>query len=95
MSQKVRKPKYQKRHLSEMTRSYGTKFIDQIRIGTIKSNEDLPGCGMFPCFECDRFFIDEKTLDGHKKTKGHKRRIKELKETPYTVKESERCAGLF
>ncbi|KAM0688666.1 hypothetical protein COBT_000067 [Conglomerata obtusa] len=95
MAQHVHKPKYQKRAAKRAGKLYGPKHIDQISTKTIAHNEDLPGAGLFPCFECDRFFIDEKTLNGHKKTKPHKRRLKELKTTPYTIKESERCAGLF
>lgn len=74
---------------------YGSKGMDQIKESELIYNEDLPGCGMFPCFECDRFFIDERTQKEHKKTKKHKRRVKELQEIPYTAKESEKCAGLF
>ncbi|PAV89526.1 hypothetical protein WR25_03026 [Diploscapter pachys] len=30
---------------------------------------DLPGDGQFYCIECERYFIDDRTLQLHKKTK--------------------------
>ena len=30
---------------------------------------DLPGDGQFYCIECQRYFIDDRTLQLHKKTK--------------------------
>lgn len=41
-----------------------------------------------------RYFIDEQTLEGHKRSKPHKRRVKEMKETPYSHAEAEAAAGL-
>eukprot|EP01147_Barroeca_monosierra_P010638 gene10638-2753_t len=55
---------------------------------------DLPGMGQFYCVHCARHFIDEFTLEAHRKSKVHKRRLKQLSETPYTQKEAEAAAGL-
>ena len=40
-----------------------------------------------------RYFIDNVAMTSHFKTKGHKRRLKELETEPYTAAESERAAG--
>lgn len=41
-----------------------------------------------------RYFIDQATLDYHFKTKGHKKKIKDLQTEPFTIEDSERAAGL-
>lgn len=94
MSQKVRKPKKGKRQLKRNEKMFGTKGIDQIKQTNIEYNEDLAGNGLFPCQMCDRQFIDQNSLIAHNKSKKHKRRMKELMVVPYSVKESEICAGL-
>ncbi|CAG9332182.1 unnamed protein product [Blepharisma stoltei] len=57
-------------------------------------DEDLPGQGQFYCIECARYFIDNTALLHHKKDKAHKKRVRELKEVPYSQEEAERCAGM-
>ena len=59
-----------------------------------EKNEDLPGLGQFYCVECARYFINSQSLSDHNKSKPHKKRLKELKETPYTQEEAERAAGM-
>lgn len=54
---------------------------------------DLPGNAQFYCVHCSRYFIDNKALTDHFRTKPHKRRLKDLETEPYTVEESERAAG--
>lgn len=58
-------------------------------------DEELPGGGRFYCVECDRFFIVENALEKHKKTKLHKKRVKDLKEPCHTQKHAEIAAGLL
>lgn len=55
---------------------------------------DLPGLGQHYCVECARYFISERALKLHYKTKGHKYRLKELKEKPYSQEEAEAAAGM-
>jgi bud site selection protein 20 len=43
---------------------------------------------------CSRYFETDVALGSHRRSKVHKRRLKQLKETPYTIEESERAAGL-
>ena len=58
-------------------------------------DDDLPGCGQFYCVETARYFVDQKALDDHKKSRAYKRRVKELKEeTPFTQKDAEASAGM-
>ena len=52
------------------------------------------GGGDFPCVECSRHFISPEALKTHTKTKVHKRRLKELKDEPYSQAEAEAAAGL-
>jgi bud site selection protein 20 len=52
------------------------------------------GAGDFPCVECSRYFISPEALAGHTKTKLHRRRLKQLKDEPYSQKEAEAAAGL-
>lgn len=55
---------------------------------------DLPGLGQFPCPACTKYFADVHALTKHLKGKMHKKRVKLLKEVPYTVEEAERAAGM-
>ncbi|KAI8501534.1 hypothetical protein Bbelb_208050 [Branchiostoma belcheri] len=55
---------------------------------------DLPGSAQHYCLHCARYFIDSHALKEHFKSKGHKRRLKELKTEPYTQEEAERAAGM-
>lgn len=54
----------------------------------------IVGGGEFLCVECARHFISEQTLKEHTKTKVHKRRLKQLKDDPYSQAEAEQAAGL-
>ncbi|XP_040280168.1 zinc finger protein 593 [Bufo bufo] len=54
----------------------------------------LPGNAQHYCIHCARYFVDLKTLRDHFKTKVHKRRLKQLKDEPYTQEEAERAAGM-
>ncbi|KAJ3299691.1 Bud site selection protein 20 [Borealophlyctis nickersoniae] len=55
---------------------------------------DLPGLGQHYCLECARYFTTAGSLNDHVKTKLHKKRLKVLKEAPYTQKEADLAAGL-
>jgi len=52
-------------------------------------NEQLPGFGQFYCLSCARYFVNKKAIETHFLTKNHKKQIKTLKDTPYSIKESE------
>ena len=59
-----------------------------------EKDEDLPGQGQYYCVECARHFINRKSIEDHIKSKPHKKRLKELKEKPYSQEEAERAAGM-
>ncbi|ORY60717.1 zinc finger-containing protein [Pseudomassariella vexata] len=59
-----------------------------------KATEDLPGLGKWYCTECAKWFDTETSLVLHRRCKPHKRRVKQLKEQPYTQKEAEAAIGL-
>ena len=85
-------------HKSRKTKHY-RKDIDQIyddnKAENIEKymnqpiNEQLPGFGQFYCISCSRYFVNKSAIEAHFKTKDHKKQIKTLKETPYTIKEAE------
>ncbi|KAK4136177.1 hypothetical protein BT67DRAFT_440316 [Trichocladium antarcticum] len=53
-----------------------------------KADEDLPGLGRHYCIECAKWFETDTSLDGHKKGKPHRRRLKDLREGPFTHAEA-------
>ncbi|XP_048356441.1 zinc finger protein 593 [Sphaerodactylus townsendi] len=55
---------------------------------------DLPGSAQHYCLHCARYFVDLKSMKDHFKSKVHKRRLKQLREEPYTQEEAERAAGM-
>ena len=59
-----------------------------------KAPEDLPGFGQWYCVECAKWFESETNLVKHAKGKPHKRRVRQLKEEPYSQKEAEAAVGL-
>ncbi|KAI1003517.1 hypothetical protein K3495_g4693 [Podosphaera aphanis] len=56
--------------------------------------EDLPGLGQFYCIECAKWFESENNMTSHQKGSTHKRRVKALKDEPYSQKEAEAAVGL-
>ncbi|KAK0384231.1 hypothetical protein NLU13_8319 [Sarocladium strictum] len=82
-----------------------TRDVDQIKADLLspkhlaqykdtKAEEDLPGLGRHYCVECAKWFEAEANLVAHRSGKPHKRRVKQLREEPYTQKEAEAAAGL-
>ncbi|KAI9822891.1 MAG: Bud site selection protein 20 [Thelocarpon impressellum] len=59
-----------------------------------KEPEDLPGLGQWYCVECAKWFEGEHSLIQHRRGKNHKRRVRLLREEPYTQKEAEAAVGL-
>ena len=74
--------------------------VDQVQYDLAKGgmkfefDEDLPGGGQFYCEETARHFMDAKALALHKKSRGYKRRVLELKEKQYTQSEADFGAGM-
>lgn len=59
-----------------------------------KAPEDLPGFGEWYCIECAKHFESELNYAKHAKGKPHKRRVRQMKEEPYSQKEAEAAVGL-
>ncbi|KAL8971779.1 MAG: hypothetical protein Q9183_000894 [Haloplaca sp. 2 TL-2023] len=59
-----------------------------------KPAEDLPGLGQWYCVECAKFFESEHSMQQHARGKNHKRRVRALKEEPYSQKEADAAVGL-
>jgi len=55
---------------------------------------DLPGLGEYYCIECAKWFESSNSQITHLRGKNHKRRVKALKEVPYSQKEAEAAIGL-
>ncbi|KAA3678007.1 uncharacterized protein DEA37_0008951 [Paragonimus westermani] len=58
-------------------------------------DEDLPGLGQYFCVSCSKHFINQTTLDVHRTSKPHKRRLRALREKPHTQDDADRAAGLL
>lgn len=54
---------------------------------------DRPGFAQNYCLHCAKYFIDERALSDHFRTKVHKRRMKALELEPYTEREAALAAG--
>ncbi|KAM9432700.1 zinc finger protein 593 isoform 1-T3 [Salvelinus alpinus] len=89
---KTWKTKNYKKHLDEihadMKPSAAAKLLKQ------EVDYDVTGSAQHYCLHCARYFIDVKALKDHFKTKVHKKRIKLLKDEPYTQAEADRAAGM-
>ncbi|BFZ10303.1 hypothetical protein BsWGS_13342 [Bradybaena similaris] len=55
---------------------------------------DKPGGAQFYCLHCAKYFISDKALSDHFKSKPHKRRLKALEVEPYCQAEANRAAGM-
>ncbi|XP_032357221.1 zinc finger protein 593 [Etheostoma spectabile] len=73
---------------SDMKPDTATKLLNQ------EVDYDVTGCAQHYCLHCARYFMDMRSLKEHFKTKGHKKRLKLLREEPYTQAEAERAAGM-
>eukprot|EP00052_Salpingoeca_macrocollata_P000911 m.22959 g.22959 ORF g.22959 m.22959 type:complete len:158 (+) comp10964_c1_seq2:647-1120(+) len=81
-----------------------TKDVDQVHedlqaenvkeLIHFKADGDLPGLGQFYCIHCARHFVDDVALQGHLKSSIHKRRVRQLKDEPYTQAEADAAGGL-
>lgn len=78
------------------------KDLDQIDLDLQKGSDQLlnqdvdlekPGFAQFYCIHCATYYINDRALQDHFRTKVHKRRMKALEIEPYTVEDSLRAAG--
>ena len=59
-----------------------------------KFDQELPGCGQYYCLACARYFITDKVMEDHLKSKVHKKRVKLAAEKPYSQAEANAAAGM-
>ncbi|KAG5856117.1 hypothetical protein ANANG_G00004620 [Anguilla anguilla] len=81
-----------------------TKDLDQIHCDMKPTNAtkllkqevdyDITGSAQHYCLHCARYFVDLKAMKEHFRTKVHKKRLKQLREEPYTQAEADRAAGM-
>lgn len=64
-----------------------------LRLKNQPLDETKPGLGQYYCIECAKYFETQNTLDLHRKGKVHKRRLKDLRQRPYSPLESQAAAG--
>ncbi|KAJ9620867.1 hypothetical protein H2203_007453 [Taxawa tesnikishii (nom. ined.)] len=85
-----------RRHTRDLDQIHADIHQDQhlAQYKATKAAEDLPGLGQYYCTECAKWFESEANLAAHTKGKPHKRRLRLLKEEPYSQKEAEAAAGL-
>lgn len=75
-------------HADVASKKHLQQYIDT------KAPEDLPGFGQWYCIECSKWYESEMNFVKHEKGKPHKRRVRQLKEEPYSQKEAEAAIGL-
>lgn len=95
-TQKVKKSKKSRFLEKRKLKQHGERPLDLLKSGRAAplDQEALPANGQFGCEKCDRYFIDEKMLEEHFRTRAHKRRVKEWNEHCHTREDAERAAGL-
>ncbi len=55
---------------------------------------DLPAMGQFYCVETGKYFINQRALDDHKKSRFYKMRVKQLKGVaPHSRRDAEMAVG--
>lgn len=82
--------------------------LGKLQTAMAQFDPDLPGGGQFPCVPCryllylrspysysfySRHFADKNSIDKHLVSKLHKKRMKVLKEKPYTLEEARAAGG--
>lgn len=96
----TKKKDYKKQHDTKRRRRDIDQIQDEIlkveetgKDMTFEEDDDLPGMGQFYCIECGRHFANQLTLLGHKKSKLHRRRLKDIAQPKYTHEEAMIAAG--
>ncbi|XP_078000332.1 zinc finger protein 593-like [Glandiceps talaboti] len=90
--QKMFRTRRKTKDLDQIDEDMKTENADKLLNQEI--DHDLPGSGQNYCLHCARHFVDVRALKEHFKGRQHKRRMKALKDEPYTQKEAEAAAGM-
>ncbi|KAL0234592.1 hypothetical protein PCE1_001628 [Barthelona sp. PCE] len=91
-SSKVR-ARFEVRDIDEIQEDLKTEGVVE-KIMCRDLDDRLPAQGRFFCMACDQYFMTKHDLEHHSRTKRHKKRLKLLKEQPYTQKEAEWASGM-
>ncbi|KAK4525807.1 hypothetical protein GAYE_SCF17G3716 [Galdieria yellowstonensis] len=83
------------RHVDQIKEEIEKKGVARAITEHTTVDLELPGLGQYYCLPCDRHFVSNDALTSHYKTKAHKRRLRDLQETPYSIREAESAGGLF
>ena len=65
-----------------------------VKLNNQPIDEYQTGLAQHYCLHCARYFIDDATMKTHFLSKTHKKRMKTVKNIPYTHEEAERAGGL-
>lgn len=90
-----KRKRFLQRHIDQIKEEIEKKGAAQAINEHTTVDLELPGLGQYYCLPCDRHFVSNHALNHHYNTKAHKRRLKDLQETPYTIQEAEIAGGLF
>lgn len=91
--QKLYKTKRYKRDIDQIYEDIATSESRDALLSQ-KIDPDLPGLGQHYCIECSRYFETDNALVNHRRGKFHKKRVKILKEKPYSQEEAEAAVGI-
>ncbi|KAG4305653.1 hypothetical protein PORY_001209 [Pneumocystis oryctolagi] len=87
------KTKRYQRGIDQIHRDISTPELKEALLSQ-KIDIDLPGLGKYYCIECSRYFESNDALVKHRIGKIHKKRVKLLKEVPYSQEEAEASVGI-
>ncbi|KAF8563152.1 hypothetical protein P879_10915 [Paragonimus westermani] len=89
------KTKKHRRNIDQIYEDVKDENIERRIAEATQRDEDLPGLGQYFCVSCSKHFINQTTLDVHRTSKPHKRRLHALREKPHTQDDADRAAGLL
>lgn len=89
---KTRRTRNYKRDLDQIIDDLEPENL--IKLTNQPISEDKPGLGQYYCVWCSKYYISKNALDNHQSSKEHKKRVRALKEEPYTIKDSLKYAGI-
>ncbi|KAI5806235.1 hypothetical protein EDC01DRAFT_639213 [Geopyxis carbonaria] len=85
-----------KRRTRDIDQVYGDlrnpRQLEQLK--ALVPDEDRPALGIYHCVECSKYFEQEFNMLQHRRGKNHKRRMRLLKEEPYSQAEANAAAGV-
>lgn len=97
MGRTLNSKKYKtKRYRRDLDQVYNDDMASDQSIQKLEKqeiDEYKPGLGQYYCIQCVKYFESQAAVKSHISTKRHKRRLKEIKEIPYTGDEADAAAG--